>query len=156
MIRVLFVCHGNICRSPMAEYLFKKMVNDKNLADRFIIDSKATSTEEIGNGVHYGTKRILDKYNIDYRMHKATQIKKSDYDNFDYIICMDDRNVYNCNRVFCNDPEGKIKLLLEYANIYRDISDPWYTGNFEKTEEDVLIGLNGFLDYLKENNAIYL
>lgn len=154
MISVLFVCHGNICRSPMAEYLLKKMVSTMHLEYKFIIDSKATSTEEIGNGVHYGTRRILDKYNIDYRSHRATQIKKSDYDNFDYIICMDDRNVYNCKTVFNNDPDGKVRLLLEYANIYRDISDPWYTGNFEKTEEDVMLGLKGFLDYLKEIKAI--
>jgi protein-tyrosine phosphatase len=138
----------------MAEYIFKKMICDLYVDNKFIIDSKATSTEEIGNGVHYGTRKILDKYNIDYRKHRASQIKKSDYDCYDYIICMDERNVYNCNRVFNNDPDNKIRLLLEYANIYRDISDPWYTGNFEKTEQDVLVGLKGFLDYLKENNAI--
>ena len=154
MVRVLFVCHGNICRSPMAEYLFKRMVNDNHLENKFIIESKATSTEELGNGVHYGTRRILDKYNIDYHKHRASQIKPSDYDSFDYIICMDDHNIYNCNRVFNNDPKGKLSLLLKYANISRNISDPWYTGNFEKTEEDILIGLEAFLEYLRENKAI--
>ena len=149
MIKILFICHGNICRSPMAEYLFKKMVKDNHLEDKFIIESKATSSEEIGNG----TKKILDKYNIDSSRHRARRIIKSDYENFDFLICMDDRNVYNCQRVF-NDEDNKIKLLLEYAGICRNISDPWYTGNFEKTEEDILIGLSGLKKKIKEKYGI--
>jgi protein-tyrosine phosphatase len=137
----------------MAEYLFKKMVYDNNLNDEFIIESKATSSEEIGNGIHYGTKRILNKYNIDSSKHKARKIIKSDYEDFDFIICMDDRNVYNCKRIF-DDKDNKIKLLLEYANINRSISDPWYTGDFEKTEEDILIGLKYFKEFLKEKYGI--
>lgn len=153
MIKVLFICHGNICRSPMAEYLFKKMVKDNHLEDKFIIESKATSSEEIGNGIHYGTKKILNKYNIDSSKHRARRIIKSDYENFDFLICMDDRNVYNCKRVF-NDVDGKIRLLLEYAGISRNISDPWYTGDFEKTEEDILIGLSGLKKKIKEKYGI--
>lgn len=152
MIKVLFICHGNICRSPMAEYLFKKMVNDKGLNNEFIIESKATSSEEIGNRIHYGTKKILDKYNINSSLHRARRIVLSDYDEFDYIICMDDRNVYNCKRVF-NDVDGKIRMLLEYANISRSISDPWYTGDFEKTEEDINLGLKGFMKFLQEKHS---
>jgi protein-tyrosine phosphatase len=132
----------------MAEYLFKKMVKDLGLEKEFIIESKATSSEEIGNGIHYGTKRILDKYHIDSSKHRARRITLSDYTNFDYIICMDDRNVYNCKRVF-NDVDAKVKLLLEYANIKRSISDPWYTGDFNKTEEDILIGLKGFMNFVQ-------
>jgi protein-tyrosine phosphatase len=137
----------------MAEYLFKKMVSDNYIEDKFIIESKATSSEEIGNGIHYGTKKILNKYNIDSSKHRARKIDKSDYEKFDFIICMDDRNIYNCKRVF-EDKDNKIKLLLEYANINRSISDPWYTGNFEKTEEDILLGLNGFKKFLKEKYGI--
>ena len=153
MIKVLFICHGNICRSPMAEYLFKKMVNDNGLKDKFIIESKATSSEEIGNGIHYGTRKILNKYGIDSSKHRARRIIKSDYDEFDFIICMDDRNVYNCKKVF-NDVDDKIKLLLEYANVHRSISDPWYTGNFEETERDILLGLNGLKKKIKEKYGI--
>lgn len=152
MIKVLFICHGNICRSPMAEYLFKKMVKDKGLSNEFIIESKATSSEEIGNRIHYGTKRILDKYGIDSSSFRARRIKTSDYDEFDYIICMDDKNIYNCQRVF-NDVDGKVKLLLEYANIKRNIRDPWYTGNFEETENDIKLGLNCFMNFLYEKQC---
>ena len=100
MVRVLFICHGNICRSPMAEYLFKYYVDKKGKGSLFIIDSMATSREEIGNGVHYGTRRILDRFNIDYSKHRATQVRKEDYDKYDFIIVMDRNNIYNLKRIF--------------------------------------------------------
>ena len=153
MLKVLFICHGNICRSPMAEYLFKKIVHDNGLENEFVIESKATSSEEIGNPIHYGTRKILNKYNINSSNHRARKINMSDYGYFDYIICMDERNVYNCKRMF-NDVDGKIRLLLEYANINRSISDPWYTGDFNETEKDILLGLTGFKNFLKEKHGI--
>lgn len=148
MIKVLFVCHGNICRSPMAEFMFKDFVNKKGLEDLFYIESAATSTEEIGNPVHYGTRRVLDKYGIDYKNKRARQFTKSDYDNFDFIIVMDNNNLYNIKRIVGEDKLGKIHKFLEYAGESRDISDPWYTGNFFETENDIILGINNFYNYL--------
>lgn len=148
MIKVLFVCHGNICRSPMAEFLFKDIVKKKGLEKEFYIDSKATSREEIGNGVHYGTKKILNSLGIDCSNKRASQMRKEDYDLFDYIILMDHNNLYNVKRIISSDPKSKVHLLLDYTDMPRDISDPWYTGNFDKTYDDIIYGLNGFLRYL--------
>ncbi len=138
----------------MAEYLFKYYVNKMNKSEEFHIESMATSTEEIGNRIHYGAKKILDKYNIDSSSHRARQIKKSDYDRFDYIIIMDRNNLFNIKRIINNDNENKIHLFLEYAGINRDISDPWYTGDFDKTEEDIIIGIKAFYKYLLEKKKI--
>ena len=138
----------------MAEYLFKYYVNKMNKLEEFHIESMATSTEEIGNRIHYGAKKILDKYNIDSSSHRARQIKKSDYDRFDYIIIMDRNNLFNIKRIINNDNENKIHLFLEYAGINRDISDPWYTGDFDKTEEDIIIGIKAFYKYLLEKKKI--
>ncbi len=154
MIKVLFVCHGNICRSPMAEYLFKYYVNSKGVADKFYIESCATSTEEIGNHIHYGTKRVLDKYKIDASKKTARQFTTSDYDKFDYIIIMDRNNQYNLKRFIKDDSKNKVHLFLEYAGLNRDISDPWYTGDFSKTESDIIIGIKSFYSYLEENGLI--
>lgn len=149
MIKVLFVCHGNICRSPMAEFLFKKFVKDLN-DDRFYIESCATSFEEIGNPVHYGTRKILDRFNIDYSKKRARRMTTDDYFSFDYIIAMDRNNINNIKRIIGNDNKGKVSLLLEFAGLNRDISDPWYTGNFEKTYDDIMIGINAFYNYINE------
>ena len=154
MIKVLFVCHGNICRSPMAEYLFKYYVKKKNKENEFYIESCATSTEEIGNHIHYGCKKILDKYNIDASKKRARQITLDDYDKFDYIIIMDNNNLYNIKRIIKSDPKNKIHLFLEYANLNRDISDPWYTGDFNKTESDIILGIKYFYSYLEENGLL--
>ncbi|MBR6072352.1 MAG: low molecular weight phosphotyrosine protein phosphatase [Acholeplasmatales bacterium] len=153
MIKVVFVCHGNICRSPMAEYLFKYYVFNKGTSDKFIIDSMATSTEEIGNGVHMGTRQILDKFNIDYSRHKSIQIKSTDYDKYDFIIAMDRNNIYNLKRIFL-DKDNKVHLFLEYAGINRDISDPWYTGNFDDTYRDIKLGIEAFYKYLIKNGYL--
>ena len=151
MIKVLFVCHGNICRSPMAEFLFKDLVKKEGLDSLFHIESRATSREEIGNGVHYGTKKILNSLGIDCSKKRACQITYNDYLEYDYILLMDSNNLYNLKRIVPNDKNKKVHLLLEYANLSRDISDPWYTGDFDKTYNDIMLGINAFLAYLKKN-----
>lgn len=151
MYKVLFVCHGNICRSPMAEFLFKYLISKKGLADLFYVESCATSYEEIGNPVHYGTKKVLDKYKIDYSKKRARRITIEDYKKFDYILAMDENNLYNLKRILGNDSDNKIHLLLEYTDDCRNIKDPWYTGNFTETESDIINGINGFLNYLFNN-----
>ena len=152
MIKVLFVCHGNICRSPMAEFLFKKLVNEQGLKDFFEIESKATSTEEIGNKVHYGTRKILDKFNIDYSKKRAYQITLKDVEYYDYIIGMDYNNMRNLERMFGKN--SKFSMLLDYPKLYRDVLDPWYTGDFNSTYNDIQLGIEVFLLYLKNNNEI--
>ena len=152
MIKVLFVCHGNICRSPMAEFLFKKKVKELGLEDIFVISSAATSTEEIGNPVHYGTRRILDEFNIDYSKKRAYQITKEDVEYYDYIIGMDKNNLRNLERMFGKN--SKFSLLLDYPNLYRDVLDPWYTGNFTATYNDIIIGIDSFIEYLEDNNKL--
>lgn len=152
MIKVLFVCLGNICRSPMAEYVFKNMVKEKGLENEFYIRSAATSSEEQGNGMHYGTRRKLEEENIPYGNHTARKMTKSDYDEYDYIIGMEQRNVINIMRIIGEDKEEKVYKLLDLtSNKSRDIADPWYTGNFDKTYEDVVEGCNALLECLMNN-----
>ena len=145
MIKVLFICHGNICRSPMAEFVFKDMVKKAGRADEFFIASAATSTEEIGNSVHPGTKRKLASVGISCDGKRAVQMKKSDYDAYDYLIAMDDWNIRNILRIIGADTDQKVYKLLYFAGETGDIADPWYTGNFEETYADVVRGLTGFL-----------
>lgn len=145
MIKVLFICHGNICRSPMAEFVFKDMVKKAGRADEFIIASAATSTEEIGNPVHPGTKRKLASVGISCDGKRAVQMKKSDYDAYDYLIAMDDWNIRNILRIIGADTDQKVYKLLYFAGEPGDIADPWYTGNFDETYDDVVRGLTGFL-----------
>ena len=154
MIKILFICHGNICRSTMAQYVLQDMVNKKGVADKFYIDSAATSYEEIGNGVHPGTKNKLRSVGIPCGNHKARRMTKQDYDEFDYIIGMDTANIRNMNRIAGGDPEGKIYKLLQFAGMGRDIADPWYSGHFEETYQDVMLGCNAFLEYLKREKCI--
>ena len=154
MIKVLFICHGNICRSTMAEYVMKALVNKSGLSDTFFIDSAATSREEIGNPVHYGTRHKLEEVGIYCGNHKARQMQKHEYDEYDYIIGMDSANIRNLNRMLKNDPEGKIYKFLTFAGSGRDIADPWYTGNFDETYRDVEEGCEGFLEYLREKGEI--
>ena len=154
MIKVLFICHGNICRSTLAESVFTYKVKHLGLADQFAIDSFATSTEEIGNSPHRGTVNKLREVGIPLVPHRAKQITWADYVEADYIIGMDSANIRNLNRMLKNDPEGKIYKFLTFAGSGRDIADPWYTGNFDATYEDVVEGCEGFLRYLKEQGEI--
>ena len=152
MIKVLFVCLGNICRSPMAEYVFKDMLKKSGEEGNFYVDSAATSTEEIGNSVHYGTRNKLKQMNIECGNHKARRITKQDYEKFDYIIAMEERNIIDIERIVGKDIKGKIYKLLDFSDYPRDIADPWYTGNFDKTYDDIVQGLNGFVKYLNKAN----
>lgn len=155
MIKVLFVCLGNICRSPMAEYVFKDMVKKKNLENEFYIDSVATSSEETGNGIHQGTKNKLAKMNILCGNHKARQITKEDYKKFDYIIGMEETNILNIKKIVGEDFENKVSKLLDFTENPRDIADPWYTGNFDKTYDDIVEGLEAFWNaILKKYNLV--
>ena len=154
MIKVLFVCHGNICRSTMAESVFTYLATQAGLASHFEINSAATSREEIGNPPHYGTVDKLCREHIPLIPHRARQVTWADYEKFDYIIGMDSANIRNLNRMLKGDPEGKIYKFLTFAGSDRDIADPWYTGDFDATYEDVLEGCVGFLAYLKEQGQI--
>ena len=154
MIKVLFICHGNICRSTLAESVFTHKVNTLGLADCFIIDSFATSREEIGNPPHYGTVNKLQEKCIPLVPHHAKQITWKDYECADYIIGMDTANIRNLNRMLKNDPDGKIYKFLSFAGSNRDIADPWYTGDFEATYRDVAEGCDGFLAYLRQKEKI--
>ena len=148
----MFVCHGNICRSPMAEFVFKDLVNKKGLGDEFYVCSSATSTEEIwngvGNSVYPPAKRILNAHGINCEGKRAVQLKQSDYDNYDYFIGMDGANIRNMNRILMGDPDNKIFKLLTLAGRSDDVADPWYTGDFETTYKDVLEGCEALLDYI--------
>lgn len=140
MYKILFVCHGNICRSPMAEFVMKDIVKKAGRSDEFYIASCATSTEEMGNPVHHGTRRKLAEVGISCDGKRAVQLTKSDYNKYDYIIAMDEMNIRNIMRIIKSDPEGKVSLLLSHAGMSGSIADPWYTGNFNDTYRDVLLG----------------
>ncbi len=149
MIKILFICHGNICRSPMAEFVMRDIVNRAGYGNEFHIASAATSTEEIGNPVHYGTRKKLREVGISTDGKYAVQLKKSDYRNYDYLIGMDSMNRRNILRIIGSDPENKVYNLLEFAGESGDIADPWYTGNFDRTYEDVLRGCQALWEHLK-------
>ena len=153
MIKIMFVCYGNICRSPMAEFLMKKMVEDLGEENKFFIESSATSSEEIGSPVYYGTAEILDRLNIDYSKKRAKKLTLSDYDKYDYFVGMDEYNRRAMQRIFNGDAKGKVSLVLDYTATPRDVSDPWYTRDFEKTYQDLVLGLNEFYKFLKTNNG---
>lgn len=153
MHRIMFVCHGNICRSPMAEFVMKDLVGKRGVSDRFVIESAATSTEEIGNPVHPGTRRILAANNVDCAGKTARQITAEDYRSFDLLIGMDESNVRAMHRRFSGDQGGKVFKLLSFAGSQRDIADPWYTGDFEQTYRDVVAGCSGLLDALLDSSA---
>ena len=146
MTKILFVCHGNICRSPMAEFMMKKLVSDEGLADTFVIDSAATSTEELGNDMYPPAKRLLTAKGVPFTRRAARQICRRDYDYYDYIVGLDEYNIRNIHRFFGGDPEGKILMLLS-----RPVADPWYTGDFESTYNDLQEGLPLLLTRIKEN-----
>ena len=135
----------------MAEFIMKKLVCDLGLSDDFVIESSATSTEEIGNDIHYGTKRILDKYAIPYRRREATQLTRSDYNRYDLFVGMDSANIRNMLRIFGSDPDSKVVKLLDLTDRHGDVADPWYTGNFEDTYRDVTLGCEALIDRLSES-----
>lgn len=146
MIKIMFVCLGNICRSPMAEFVLKELVRRKNLEEKFVIESSATSLEEIGSDVHYGTVRKLNSVGIPVEHRKARKLTKEDYDKFDYIIGMEESNIKNIIKIIGEDKKGKVFKLLDFSENPRDIADPWYTGNFDKTYNDILEGCQALLN----------
>lgn len=150
MVKILFVCHGNICRSPMAEFVLKDMVQKKGLEHQFHIESRATSSEEIwggrGNPVYPPARRMLAKHGISCDGKEAQRLTKADYEDYDYLIGMDQENLRGMQRILGGDPEGKISLLLDHTNRPGSVADPWYTGDFETTYRDVEEGCEGLLD----------
>ena len=154
MIKVLFICHGNICRSTMAESVLTYLVKQRHIDHLFEIYSAATSREEIGNGPHYGTVNKLRQKGIPVIPHRAVQMTRADYDRYDYLIGMDTANIRNMNRIADGDSDEKIYKLLSFAGIGRDVADPWYTGDFEATYQDVIAGCEGFLQFLKEEGKL--
>ena len=152
MIHVMFVCHGNICRSPMAEFIFRNMVEERGLSHLFYIASSATSTEEIGNPVHHGTRKKLREYNISVEGKTAVQLKKADYQKYDYLIGMEQVNVKNMQRILGQKDGKKIRRLLDFSNRPGDIADPWYTGNFDETYNDVYEGCAALLETILEEH----
>ena len=146
MKKILFVCHGNICRSPMAEFVMKDLVEKNGLEEQFYIESAATSTEEIGNEVYPPAKRKLAEHGISCKGKTARQMKKGDYERFDLLIGMDEWNIRNMLRICGGDPKGKIHKLLDYTNRKGDVADPWYTGDFDTTWHDVTEGCERLLE----------
>ena len=150
MIKVIFICHGNICRSPMAEFVFKDMVKKAGLEDLFEIASAATSTEEIGNPVYPPARRKMAEHGIDCSGKRARQLRRDDYARYDLLIGMDSANIRNMKRMCGGDPDGKIKMMMDFTGRPGDVADPWYTGDFEATWRDVEEGCRGLLESLLE------
>lgn len=154
MIKVLFICHGNICRSPMAEFIFKDMVQKAKLAEPFEIASAATSREELGNDMYPPAKAILREHGVPFSQRGARQVTTRDYNNYDWLIIMDENNRRNLRRILPNDPEEKIHTLLSFAGLDRGIADPWYTDDFDTAYADIVRGCTAFLEYLKQNGDL--
>ena len=148
MTKILFICHGNICRSAMSEFIMRDMVEKRGLSDRIEVASAATSREEIGNNMYPPAKRKLDKEHIPYTPRQARQVTKADYDKYDLLLCMEQNNIRNLKRIIQDDPDHKIHLLLDYTDNPRDISDPWYSGDFDTAYEDIAEGCRGLLTFL--------
>ena len=149
MTKILFICHGNICRSPMAEFVMKDLVKKARLETEFLIESAATSTEEIGNPVYPPARRKLAEHGISCAGKTSRQLTGADYDQYDILIGMDRANIRNMNRICGGDPEEKLHLLMEYTDHPGDVADPWYTDDFETTWRDVLAGCKGLLERLQ-------
>lgn len=150
MIKVLFVCHGNICRSPMAEFIMRDAVQKRGL-DGVFIASAATSAEELGNPVHPGTRRKLAELGISCVGKTARRLTRADYDDYNLLIGMDEENLRNMRRLFAGDPANKLHKLLSFCGEEREVADPWYTGDFDQTCRDVLRGVNALCDFLTSN-----
>ena len=153
--RIMFVCHGNICRSPMAEFIMKSLAADKGISDDFIIESSATSTEEIWNGVgspFYAPARAeLSRHGIPYTDRRAVLLSPEDYNKFDLFIGMDSANIRNMHRIFGSDPDGKIRKLLDFSGDGRDVSDPWYSRRFDIAYDDIYKGCKALITYCEKN-----
>ena len=146
--RILFVCHGNICRSVSAQYILQEMVDSQKCEGDFWIDSAATSMEEIGNPIYPPMRKALENHGVPVGDHRARQLKKKDYGNYDLFLGMDEENMYYMNRILGGDPEGKIHYLMEYTDMpTAKIEDPWYTRNFEKAYQDIFLGCQGLLEW---------
>ena len=145
MKKILFVCHGNICRSPMAEYILKALLRARGLEDRYYVESAAVSTEEIGNPIYPPARRCLNQHGIPFDVRQARQITRADYDHFDRIICMDASNLRMLRYIIPDDPQGKVHLMMSYTGRIRDVADPWYTGDFETTFQDILTACEAML-----------
>jgi len=150
MKKILFVCHGNICRSPMAEFVMKDLVQKRGLSDRICVASAATSTEELGNPVHPGTRRKLQEHGIRCNGKTARQLTRGDYAEYDLLIGMDEYNMRNMRRMLGGDPEGKLYKLLSFCQSRADVADPWYTGDFDETWRDVVRGCEALLAELEK------
>ena len=150
MIKVMFVCLGNICRSPMAEFVLKDLVKKRGVENDFYIESSATSPEELGCDVHYGTVHKLNSVGINVEHRQSKLLRKEDYEKFDYILGMESRNIQNILRIVGEDKENKVYRLLDFSNNPRDIADPYFTGNFDRTYEDILEGCSAFLEKIKD------
>ena len=148
MVKILFICHGNICRSPMAEFVMKDIVAKKGIADSFIIASAATSNEEIGNPVYPPVRRLLSLRNISTEGKRAIRVTKGDYEYYDYLVCMDKNNLRNLYRIVGEDTQNKVSRLLDFTETPADVADPWYTGDFAATERDVDKGCEALFDYI--------
>ena len=151
MKKILFVCHGNICRSPMAEFVMKHLVREAGLADKILVESKALHRDEIGSDTHRGTREVLRAHSIPFERRRATLMTAADYSAFDIIIGMDTENMNDLDRLTGSDPDGKVRRLLSYIGEERDVADPWYTGNFDITYRDVDAGCRALLQELTKN-----
>lgn len=158
MIKIMFVCHGNICRSPMAEFIFKDIAKKAGVGDEFLVASSATSTEEIWNGVgnpvYPPARAELARHGIGCEGKRVVQLKKSDYQSYDYIICMDGYNLRNAIRILGGDPEGKLYKLLCFAGEDRDVSDPWYSDRFDIAYSDILKGCLALFEKLRKEAGL--
>ena len=150
MTSILFVCHGNICRSPMAEFIMKDLVKKAGLRDRYEIASAATSWEELGSPVYPPARRELALHGISYQGKTARQVTRKDYETYDALLCMDHSNVRNLLRIIGSDPQGKVHLLMDYTDTPGEVSDPWYTGDFSRAYADIEKGCRGYLASLKD------
>ena len=153
MIKILFICHGNICRSPMAEFVMKELVSKKGLSDSFIIASAATSNEEIGNPVYPPVRALLSRRGISTDGKRAVRVTKGDYGYYDYLICMDKNNLRNLSFIIGDDNDNKVFRLLDFTDRKGDVADPWYTGDFDTTERDVNEGCKKLLEYILRKNG---
>lgn len=146
MKKIMFICHGSICRSPMAEFVMKKLVREAGAGDEFLICSRAVSTEELGNDIYPPAKAELTRRGVPFERHSARQLARSDYGEWDLFVVMDGSNIRLAQRIFGSDPDGKLRRLMEFAGESRDVSDPWYTRRFDTAFDDILRGCKGLLE----------